>query len=318
MTGVDHPDAEFPRLAPAVAAHHHLLLLADDVDADEVEALVTSIVVDSRWTTPATASMPGVLDLLPDVTDRHARATLTGPWSVAAARGALGLPAWSATAFVVDVDPDRSVAAPPLPHGYGPLLDAFGTHHPQGLERQVLDVVHACARRLAGALRVTGGAVIEPDPDSAVDMSVHAPLWLDPDALAHVLAPALPGVEVLLGVEETLARGEELDGYGASWATGGPEGDHVLIEVEAAEVMAPTLRFLPWTSGGVISYHLRWLEGGEPTPDGTSRAALRRRREARRAIARAALALMAAVDGAVLDEDGFLLDPDQLAADLRD
>ncbi|PWD50902.1 hypothetical protein C8046_09800 [Serinibacter arcticus] len=296
-----------PRLAPTVAVHHHLLLLADDVEPEEVETLVTSLVVGARWTTTVSASMPGVLDLLPDA-DRHSRATLTGPWSIDAARDALGLPDWASTAFVVDVDPERSPAAPPHPGGYGPLLDAFGPHHPEGLERQVLDVAHACARRLAGALRVTSGAVVEPDPASAVDLAVHAPLWLDPDALAHVLEGALPGIELLPGAEAVHAEGHHLDGYGATWHDG-EAGDHVVVEVEAAEVLAPALRTAAWTAGGVITYHLRWLDG-DRTPSG--RAGLRRRDRARASLEAAALALRDAVGGIVLDEDGFVVAPEQL------
>jgi len=311
-----HP-SHLPRLAPGVAAHHHLLLLAGDVEADEVEALVVSLVVGARWTTPASGALPGVLDLLPDA-DRHSRATLTGPWGAAAARGPLALPDWVETIFVVDVDPERSGPAPALAAGYGPLLDAFGPEHPEGLERQVLDVAHACARRLAGALRVTTGVLVEPDPGSAVDLAVHAPTWLEPDTLAHVLERALPGLVLLPGADAVAHHGHHLDGYGATWALGDIGGaddlaegaDHVVVEVEAAEVLPPALRTAAWTSGGVLTYALRWVDG-DRTP--SSRGGLRRRDDARAAIERAALALHGAVGGEILDEDGFLVTPEQLA-----
>lgn len=323
----DHPEPHqahqthllhLPRLAPAVAAHHHLLLLAADVDADEVEALVVSLVVGARWTTPASGTLPGVLDLLPDA-DRHSRATLTGPWSATAARGPLGLPDWVETIVVVDVDAERSGPAPALAHGYGPLLDAFGPEHPEGLERQVLDVAHACARRLAGALRVTTGVLVEPDPGSAVDLFVHAPTWIDPDTLAHVLEPELPGLVLLPGADAVAHHGHHLDGYGATWHHRGAgdlaEGaDHVVVEVEAAEVLPPALRTAAWTSAGVLTYALRWVDG-DRTP--ASRGGLRRREDARGAIERAALALHGAVGGEILDEDGFLVTPEQLADHTR-
>lgn len=306
------PARTLPRLAAAVAAHHHLLLLADDVDPEEIDALITSLVVGSSWTTPGSATIPGVLDLLPDEAERSGRATLTGPWSAEAFREPLGLPDWVSTAFVLDVEADRSAAVPAIPGGYGPLLDAFGPHHPVDLERQVLDVVLACARRLAGALRVTTGVVVEPDPESAVDLSVHAPHWLDPDALAAVLATALPGLHLLPGAELVHREGDHLDGYGATWHADAAAADHVLVEVEAAEVMAPAIRTAAWTQGGVISYFLRWIDDD----DGRSphaRATRRRRERARAAIEQAALALQAAAGGEILDEDGFLVSAEQLA-----
>ncbi|GMA32742.1 hypothetical protein [Litorihabitans aurantiacus] len=308
-----------PRLAPAVAAHHHLLLLAGDVEPDELETLVLSLVVGARWTTPPSATLPGVLDLLPDA-DRHSRATLTGPWAADAARDALGLPEWAETVVVVDVDPERSAPAPALAGGYGDLLDAFGLTHPEGLERQVLDVVHACARRLAGAVRTSTGVLLEPHPDSAVDLVVHAPTWLDPEALAHVLEPALPGLELMPGADAAAAEGHHLDGYGASWTDVRTSNDgeddgaaHLAIDVEAAEVLPPALRTAAWTSGGVLSYAVRWAEH-DRTP--TARAGLRRRAGIRARIGRAALALHEAVGGAILDEDGFLVAPEQLAQEL--
>ncbi|HCX83569.1 MAG TPA: hypothetical protein DHV14_00180 [Micrococcales bacterium] len=306
-----------PGIAPAVAHHHHLLLLADDVESDEVASLVLSHVAGSQWTALPTPQLPGVLDLLP----RHQRgsthgagdlplalterATLTGPWRVdLRTRHALALPAWVTQAWVVDVEPDRSGPAPALPHGYGPLLDAFGAHHPDGVERQVLDVVHACARRLAGILRTTTGVLLEPDPDSAVDLTVHAPVWLTPEAMGHVLGPVLPGVTVLDGAVPTA----ELDGYHAFWRPSERDDEPgVLVEAEGAEVLPAPLANAAWTGQGVVTYRLRWLaEGAEREP--TTRGALRRRASVREAIERAAAALRAVVGGEVLDEDGFLVD----------
>lgn len=315
-TGTQHPAP--PRLASLVAAHHHLLLLSDEVDPDEVDALVTSLVVGAAWRTPPAGGVPGVIDLLAGddaaTIPHRTRATLTGPWAIDAIRDTLSLPTWASTAFVLDVEPERSGPAPVLPGGYGPLLDSFGDHHPIGVERQALDVLLAIARRLAGAVRTTGGALVEPDPASAVDLAVHAPHWLDPDALALVLRTALPGLDVLPGAEVVASHGHTLEGYGALWHREQLGDDHVLVEVEAAEVLVPAVRHEPWVSDGVISYHLRWVpDDGGRTP--ATRAGRRRREHARRAIEEAALALHEAVGGRVVDEDTFLLTPEQLATD---
>ena len=315
MTDEDDDDGAaartMPRRATAVATHHHLLLLAEDVDVEAIDILITSLVVGARWSTPGSTTVPGVLDLLPHAPGSGNRATLTGPWSAASFRDSLGLPDWVSTAFVLDVEPDRSSAAPEIPGGYGPLLDAFGPRHPVELERQVLDVVYACARRLAGALRVTTGVILEPDPASAVDLTLHSPHWLDPDALAAVLASAMPGLELLPGAELVHQEGHHLDGYGATWHADDRGGAHVLVEVEAAEVMAPAIRNAAWTQGGVISYLLRWID--DDAPSQPSRASVRRRERARAAIEKAALALHSAAGGEILDEDGFLVSPGQLS-----
>lgn len=347
-----------PRLGASVAALHHLLLVAADVDEDEVATLVGSLVVGADWRATPTPSLPGVLDLLaaerlgpaiagttPSGHDgaTPARATLTGPWRVdLRTRHALGLPSWVVAAYVLDVDAERSAPPPPHPGGYGRLLDAFPGGHPVGLEREALDALLACARRLAGALRTTTGVLIECDPASAVDLTLYSPTWLSPAALHAALAPALPDLEVLPGIDaEQAAR---LDGYGAlwhavdgaaggGWAAGTPgvtgyagsehdphhtgaehdphDPETVLVEVEAAEVLPPALAATPWTAGGVITYRLRWL-GGPADREPGSRLARRRRDDVVAAIERAAGALHAAVGGEIVDEDGLVVDAEQL------
>lgn len=307
-----------PKLALSVAASHHLLVLGDNVESAEVPALLRSLVTTADWTHVPTDDFPGVLDLLateesgsPDVPDTP-RATITGPWRIdVRARHDLALPAWVTTAWVLDVEPERSEAAPDFPGGHGELLDAFGPFHPIGLERSALDAVYACARRLGGALRTDQGVLLEVDPASAVDLVVFAPTWLQPAALGEVLADALPLLQLMPGVEKDQA--DELDGYGGI-AFVGPEGDvdfAVVVEVAAAEVLPPALAGLGWTEDGVITYQLRWTAIG-PLRIPTTRAEVRRRDAVRAAIERSALALHAAVGGEILDEDQLPVLPEQL------
>lgn len=227
----------------------------------------------------------------------------------AEARRRLALPEWANVAYLVEVAPDRSpLPAPPLPLGYGALLEAFGAHHPRGVEKQVLDVAHACARRLGGALRTTSGAVLVPDPASAVDHSVHAPVWLEPEALRHVLADALPGLQLQVDHPEGPVAGE--DGtYLANCDL--DDGDRVLLEVFPAERLRPALRFAPWAAEGVISYALHYSPA-QVHREVRTRAETRRRDAARVTIERAVLALHEAVGGEILDEDGLLVEPEQL------
>lgn len=342
---VPAPDrAAYPRLTPLVAAGHHLLLLAADVEPDELPTLVTSLVVGAAWDVPPTQDLPGVLDLLAEEhreplaatlaatlpatgaaadasgtcfadtggqPPASARATLTGPWRVdLRTRHELDLPEWVDRAWVIDVEPERSAPAPEIEGGYGELLDAFGANHPIGVERQVLDVALACARRLAAALRTDGGVLLEPDPASAVDLSVYSPTWLEPDALHQVLVGRLPGLELMPGVDPVAHS--RLDGYGAAWYPEGAHGCLVLLEVEAVELLPAALASLGWTASGVIAYHARWVtEVPEREPD--TRAGLRHRQHVSGAVAQAALALHEAVGGVILDEDGFLVLPEQLA-----
>lgn len=316
-----------PRLAAPLAAAHHLLLLADDVGPGEVPALVRSHVLGAAWASEPTADLPGVLDLLaqdpattgaipihPSSEDAEPkpRATLTGPWRLdLVLRHELTLPDWAARAWVLDVEPERSASAPDIPGGYGPLLDAFGLHHPVGLERQALDLLMACARRLAGAIRTDAGVRLEPDPASAVDLTVYSPTWLDPAALELALATALPSINVMPGVDASQA--ETLDGYGALWHPPSALSTEsaVILDVEAAEVLPAALAGADWPHGGVIAYRLRWSALGPDRAPGTL-IEQRHRDEVRTAIERAAVALHAAVGGEILDEDSFLVEPHQL------
>jgi hypothetical protein len=84
--------------------------------------------------------------------------------------------------------------------------DGFAHAFPEGLpwreEGRGLHLLVALARRLRGALRVTGGRVITPDPDRAVDVVVHSPYWIEPDVLAKIVGRVLPTARLAVEGEE--------------------------------------------------------------------------------------------------------------------
>lgn len=327
-------DTTLPRLDRALAEPRHLLVLSAEVLPEEVEALAVSHFDDAGWTGPATLRVTG-------------EAQLTGPWQVDdAVRSGLDLPAWAVAAMLLRCPVQRSAPVPPELRGMGGLLDAFPEGEPVGLEKVVLDHLLAQARRLGGALRVAGtGTVLVPDPASAVDLTVHTTVWLEPEACGRVLAPVLPGLapvdvpemfpgdRVAVDVHPLRARAAaELDEGERAWlhAEADALDDAVLsqpqvldgyahvaavpggaLEVSVAgdEHTPRVLRAVPWARGGVISYEVRW----RPDDPGLALGprpplALRRDREkVRRIVERVAAALHAVVGGQIVDDDAFLV-----------
>jgi hypothetical protein len=79
--------------------------------------------------------------------------------------------------------------------------DGFARAFPQGMpwreEGRALHLLVALARRTQGAVRTAGGgAMIQPDPDRAVDLIIHSPYWLDPEVLLGVVQRALPSARL--------------------------------------------------------------------------------------------------------------------------
>ena len=187
--------ADDPRLAD-----RHLLALAADVTAEEVEVLALSRFAGVRWEAPVPDVAPrgraardpmagvGVLRL-----SRHS--TAAGPFALAAeAVSRLGLPPDTATGFLV-VSP-RERGEPPYPGGDRDGLGrAFPTAMPIRDEERVLRWTVDAARRLAGSVRVAGrdgGTVLVPDPGAAVDLTVWSGVWLEPPTALAVVHRAAP------------------------------------------------------------------------------------------------------------------------------
>jgi len=331
-------DEDLPLLDVALAEPRHLLVLSEEVSPAEVEALAVSHFDDAGWVGPAVLRLTGA-------------AQLTGPWRVGpAVREGLDLPAWASFAMLLRCPVERTGPVPPELRGLGGLLDAFPEGEPVGLERRVLDHLLAQARRLAGALRVAGtGTVLVPDPASAVDLTVHTTVWLEPDACARVLAPVLPGVDAVEPPDDAPVTGDrmspdvspqrsravaELDEGERAWLHAEADaldeavlaqpqvlegyahvapapGGALEVRVAGDEHTPLVLRALPWARGGVISYEVRW----QPDQPGVALGsrpplALRRDRDRARALVeRVAAALHAVVGGQVVDDDAFLVEP---------
>lgn len=332
-------DDELPRLDRAIAEPRHLLVLSAEVLPEEVEALAVSHFDDAGWTGPAALRVTG-------------EAQLTGPWRVEdAVRSGLDLPAWATAAMLLRCPVQRSAPVPPELQGLGGLLDAFPDGEPVGLERVVLDHLLAQARRLGGALRVAGtGTVLVPDPASAVDLTVHTTVWLEPEACARVLAPVLPGLAAVdvpdapLGDRLTvdvhplraraaaeldegergwlhaeadalddavLSQPQVLEGYAHVAAVPGGELE---VSVAGDEHTPRVLRALPWARGGVISYEVRWRpdDPGLALGPRPPLAQRRDRERVRATVERVVVALHSAVGGQVVDDDGFLVAAESL------
>ncbi|TRW46980.1 hypothetical protein [Georgenia yuyongxinii] len=294
--------SERSRLDRSLAEPHHLLVLGEDVAPEDVEALAVSRSERAGWSGAAE------LQLMPGV---H----LTGPWGLEAdVLRSFDLPPWARQAYLLHCPVQRAGALPAELRGVDPLLDAFPGGVPTGVEAEALGHLRAIARRLRGALRLAGtGAVVVPDVEAAVDLTVLAPVWLDHDAGLQVLRQTLPAVRSALDDIPQELAGKELEGY----MLVSDLGDGDLLEVEAAglDEVPVVLRGTDWAAGGVVGYQIRWRPA-HPEQAFRGRPPLQVRRSRARAaglIERAAHALQVLVGGEVVDDDGFLVDPGDLA-----
>lgn len=196
----------------------HLLLLADDVTAEEVESLALCLDEHAGWVGARR------LQLLPG-------AQLLGPWPAGSALStALSLepgaddatvllPDWVRSLMVLDCPPQRLGRLPEELAGRDPVADAFPLAQPAGTELVALTSLRAIAWRLAGALLLAGEVagdgeasssphgqqaagrpyrrvLVEPDPSEPPDLTVYAPVWLAPDACQAVLSRELGACRV--------------------------------------------------------------------------------------------------------------------------
>ena len=159
----------------------HLLLVPSTVHPDDVGDLVRARVPGSDLGRTGFATL-----------GRYSR--LSGPYELSmeeAVDAAVPMP-WTVV-YALGAPIERE--DPPLP-GLDDR-DGFAQAFPRGLpwreEGRALQLLVAMARRVHGAVRVTGtGGLIQPDPSRAVDVIVHSPYWLDPQVLLGVVQRALP------------------------------------------------------------------------------------------------------------------------------
>ncbi|QWW19760.1 hypothetical protein I6B53_01085 [Schaalia sp. 19OD2882] len=280
------------------ATGHHLLAVNSTVEPDELEALAVSVWEGAGWTAPGTLRLSG-------------GARLEGPWSLPTElRREFGIPAEQDTVWLLVCAPNRA-QFPPRPNLFDRWANAFPKGVPCGVEAKMLLTMERMARRLAGTIRIAGsGVLIEPDPDSAVSLTVHAPRWLDPEEALALLVTEFPDTidardivperghaipkrrdlervdavreglpevpaEVARAIESDRRRdleaGQLLDGYSLVTPVGNKS--RMALEVRpAGEVVPQALRWETWASGPIIEYKLRWLpaEGVSGAPSSSA------------------------------------------------
>ncbi len=316
------------------ARAHHLFLLPDEVDPDELEALAVSVWDESGW------SGPGMLRL-------GGGARLRGPWAVdAEARRALGTPAILTHAWLLVCPPSRGAAPARELQDRDVWAHAFPGGMPVGVELKVLLTLRRMARRLCGALRIQGsGDVLVPDPDSAVTLTAYSPRWVSPEELLAVLRAEFPTVidsrdipmseqprpvarevervralaqsipdlpeDVARTLEESRRRALSEPQTVTGYAVVAPAGNKSELVVEVSAVSRPpqVLRWEAWTNGAIVEYRVRWMPGPgiDVMSERLTRTARLERARSTEDVERAAGLIVDAVGGSVIDEDGFLV-----------
>lgn len=320
------------------ATEHHLFVVSEEVEGDELEALAVSIWDEAKWVEPGRLRLSG-------------DAFLQGPWNIDSDLStSLGLPSHLNRVWVLECSRLRGRAPSTELIERDEWAKAFPEGLPLGLEHKSLLALARMARRLAGALRIAdSGVVMIPDPESAVHMAVYSPRWIDPiellgrlrndfpeivdsreipietrvissprevQRIASVMAGVKPMPEDVAQVlkkarEEAARQPMVVDGYALVSPVAG--GGKVTIEVRRVPSPPRVLRWEPWTNGVIVEYRLRWIPSGGMQ---TIAAALEKDISAEFAfertvaavdVERAAVAVAALTAGSLVDEDGFLI-----------
>lgn len=316
-----------------------LVVFPAGVGGEEVEALAVSLWEDAAWIAPGRLRLSG-------------QAQLCGPFSLNQEnRKILQLPSGCGIAFRLDCPRQRAGALAPELQGADSLTDAFAASEPIGLEYEVLNGLLAICRRLGGSLRIGPGnrakdssaELLSPDPDSAVNLTVYSPYWIEIEQLKSLLNPVLGELsldgeqlkEPTRRVERANREAEELvkaqlgekelqriaaeaaafdkevgfdlrnsEAYALYGSVG--KGADFCVGVQTSLQLPSSLRFHPHQGQPFASYQLQWLS----EPMGRRRLS-RIERVARLKVINAfedAARLLARIsDGSVVDDDSFLI-----------
>ncbi|MBD3689276.1 hypothetical protein H8R18_06990 [Nanchangia anserum] len=171
---------------PEAAVANDLLILSGEVDPAEVDALAVSLWDDAGWLSPGVLRLRG---------DDHLR----GPYDLdRAARARLGVGSWATMAFAYAHPGTGSGPIPDELLTSHPLVRAYRDDQPAPAQWEVIEGLYAMARRLAGAWRVgRGGALLQPDPDSATDLALYAPTWIEEADLRALITQAVPAASLV-------------------------------------------------------------------------------------------------------------------------
>lgn len=316
-----------------------LVVFPAEVTPDEVEALAVSLWEDAGWLAPGRLRLNG-------------QAELAGPFQVdQSVREILKLPTYSEIAFRLDCPQMRAGQLTEELRGVDLLTDAFAASEPIGLEFEVLSGLLAICRRLGGSLRVGAGSsakdaaaqILSPDPDSAVNLAVYSPYWIEKTSLQELLEPVLGELSSDPGVPERPSRSqrrlereaeslvtaqlgkEKLAWIAAEAAAFDQEvgsqltnsdayalygslglGADFFLGAEAGTQVPCALRFHPAHGKPFAIYQLQWL--GHPEGNRRlSRVERVARMKVTNAFEDAARLLGEVAAGTVVDEDSFLV-----------
>ncbi len=322
----------------------HFLLLPADVDLDEVELLALSRFPTAAWEPRPAPSQDGRGVLEPGALRISRHTVVVGPY-------ARGENAAGCVLDVICPRERGEPPFPNVPDPDGALA-AFAQGLPVRDEGRVTNWLLAVGRRLGARVLLDGTHVVTPDPDAQIDLTVYSDVWLAPEAaLATVTSvepravfapggeewagppadvasrPLPPGVELDLQTREALhAAADEVDM--AVLSTDAQLSGYAIhidldvdgliaIEIGGEEVLPPSLHGLPWADAGAVAYRVRWFphDDDEPLHTGAVEPTLGYRISRGRAaqqVNAVARALFAVAGGEVLDEDDFLIHPEDL------
>jgi len=232
-------------------------------------------------------AVPGVLRLTPGQ-------VLTGPHPLTAEDTVTyALPPRHVDAFVLRE-----------PHDEHPGSPADGRPSPQDRDRVRAWLV-AAARRAHGAVVDRGaGPAVVPDAARSVDRTLFS---------AHPLAPhhALAIVRTVMVQAVVTASPVAPEGAAPGWtiATETPYDGTVEVVLSRVAALPPALQQLPWRDSGPYAYSVRWVSGSPDDQGSEHPSSLHLVARGRIAplVARVAAALEQAVEGTLLDEDGFVV-----------